>query len=183
MYFLHTPKLVLTGSSPSLRETADRAAALGAEVVVVDPASVAAVGTSTVGAPPADAASAEAASADAPLAEALLAVADLDGFDVAVVGIAPTGSAGDDLPAAAALLGPGLRHGALVIVSSASSVELDGRRLAHDLAERSGLEPGVQFDVVGVEGVDVRWSTGDEGEQITRFLVAQLGVGAPVQRG
>jgi hypothetical protein len=155
MYFLHSPKLVLTGSSPSLRETGDRAAALGAEVVVVDPVSVGEVDTAP-------------------------AVAELDGFDVAVVGIAPGRSAGADLRGAAVLLGPGLRHGALIIVSSASSAELDGRRFAQDLAERSDLEPGVQFDVVGVEAGDVRWCTGDEGDQVARFLVTKLAVGAPV---
>jgi UDP-N-acetyl-D-mannosaminuronate dehydrogenase len=158
MYFLHAPKLVLTGSSPSLRATGDRAAALGAEVVVVDPRSVSEVATAPH-------------------------VAELDGFDVAVVGIAPSCSASDDLLAAAELLGPGLRQGALVIVSSTSSVETAGRRLARDLAERSGLEPGTQFDVVWVEGAVVRWSTGDEGVQVARFLVTQLGVGAPVLLG
>lgn len=164
MYFLHAPKLVLTGSSPSLRETADRAAALGAEVVVVDPASVADPARITSD-------------------DAVPVLVELDGFDVALVVIADVASACDDLLPAASLLGPGLRNGALVIVSSAVSVESAGRVLAAGLGERAGLEAGRHFDVVGVEGDDVAWSTGDEGAETARYLVARLRTGVPVLHG
>ncbi|ROP73573.1 hypothetical protein EDF18_2937 [Frigoribacterium sp. PhB107] len=152
MFFLHAPKLVLTGSSSSLRETGDRAAALGAEVVVV-------VDSSTVAAPDA----------------AAPCVAELDGFDVAVVAVPDPASADADLRGAAARLAPALRHGALVIVQGTACVEPEGRRLADDLAERSGLEIGRQFDVVGLDGDHVTWSTGDEGAQTARHLMSRLG--------
>ena len=152
MFFLHAPKLVLTGSSSSLRETGDRAAALGAEVVVVDSSTVAAPG-----------------------APAEPCVAELDGFDVAVVAVPDPASADADLRGAAARLAPALRHGALVIVQGASCVEPEGRRLADDLAERSGLEIGRQFDVVGLDGDHVTWSTGEEGAQTARHLMSRLG--------
>ena len=151
MFFLHAPKLVLTGSSSSLRETGDRAAALGAEVVVVD--------SSTVAAPDA----------------AAPCVAELDGFDVAVVAVPEPASADAALRGAAARLAPALRHGALVIVQGTACVEPEGRRLADDLAERSGLEIGRQFDVVGLDGDHVTWSTGDEGAQTARHLMSRLG--------
>jgi hypothetical protein len=152
MYFLHAPKLVLTGSSSSLRATGDRAAALGAEVVVViEPQE--AVST-YVGADP--------------------CVAELDGFDVALVVAPDPASAGAELRCAAARLSPALRHGALVIVQSAACVEPAGRRLADELAERSGLDIGRHFDVVGLEGDDVTWSTGEEGAQTARHLMSRL---------
>ena len=151
MFFLHAPKLVLTGTSSSLRETGDRAAALGAEVVVVD--------STTVAAPDA----------------AAPCVAELDGFDVAVVAVPDPASADTDLRGAAARLAPALRQGALVIVQGAACVEPEGRRLAGDLAERSGLEIGRQFDVVGLDGDHVTWSTGDEGAQTARHLMSRLG--------
>jgi hypothetical protein len=158
MYFLHAPKLVLTGSSSSLRDIGDRATALGAEVVVVEPEPARVVD-------------------DAP------AVVELDGFDVAVVSIARSCGACADLACAAALLARGLRAGALVIVSSPASAERSGRRFAAELADRSGLALGRQFDVVGLEGDDVTWSTRDEGAQIARYLVDRLGAGAPVMQG
>jgi hypothetical protein len=151
MFFLHAPKLVLTGSSSALRETGDRAAALGAEVVVVD--------SSTVAAPDA----------------AAPCVAELDGFDVAVVAVPDPASADAALRGAAARLAPALRHGALVIVQGAACAEPEGRRLADDLAERSGLEIGRHFDVVGLDGDHVTWSTGDEGAQTARHLMSRLG--------
>ena len=151
MFFLHTPKLVLTGSSSSLRETGDRAAALGAEVVVVD--------SSTVAAPDA----------------AAPCVAELDGFDVAVVAVPEPASADAALRGAAARLAPALRHGALVIVQGTACVEPEGRRLADDLAERSGLEIGRHFDVVGLDGERVAWSTGETGAETARHLMSRLG--------
>jgi hypothetical protein len=103
MYFLHAPKLVLTGSSSSLRDIGDRATALGAEVVVVEPEPARVVD-------------------DAP------AVVELDGFDVAVVSIARSCGACADLACAAALLARGLRAGALVIVSSPAPARALGRQ-------------------------------------------------------
>ncbi|TWX34014.1 hypothetical protein ES689_15210 [Frigoribacterium sp. ACAM 257] len=158
MFFLHAPKLVLTGSSSTLRATGDRAAALGAEVVVVvEPRAAGDGGT---------------AAADAVTAAC---VAELDGFDVALVTVCDAASADVDLRDAAARLAPALRHGALVLVQSVACIELEGRRLAADLAERSGLEVGRHFDVVGLEGDDVTWSTGEEGAETARHLMSRLG--------
>jgi hypothetical protein len=153
MYFAHTPKIVLVGSSPVLRQTGDRAAALGAEIVVVEPVPV--VGLD-------------------------VAVGDLDGFDVAVVGVADASSAAADALHAARVLSSGLRRGALVIVSSDEPVEAEGRRLADDLAHRTGLIVGAHFDVVGVERGSVAWQTGAEGAETTRYLIGRLGAAAPV---
>lgn len=151
MYFLHAPKLVLTGSSPSLGDVGDRAAALGAEVLVLGPAPVVEP-------------------------DAVPALGELDGFDVAVVATeVSSGPSEFDLRSAASLLAPGLREGALVIVSSPVSVEPCGRRLAAELAERSGLEIGLHFDVVGVEGDVVTWSTGGDGAEVARYLMSRLG--------
>jgi hypothetical protein len=158
MFFLHAPKLVLTGSSSSLRETGDRAAALGAEVVLLDSSTTTALDP-----------------AAAPCLDDLDDLADLDGFDVAVVAVADPASADADLRGAADRLAPALRRGALVVVQGAACVEPEGRRLADDLAERSGLEIGRQFDVVGLDGDHVTWSTGDEGAQTARHLMSRLG--------
>lgn len=151
MYFAHSPKLVITGASSSLRETGDRAAALGAEVVVVGPAP-----EGDPGAP----------------------VGDLDGFDVAVVRVADRAAAAGEVARAARVLGPGLRRGALVVVTGDEHVDADGSRLALALAAFSGLQPGAQFDVVGVDHGVVAWQTGAEGAATARYLLGRLGLGA-----
>jgi hypothetical protein len=147
MYFAHAPKLVITGASSSLRETGDRAAALGAEVVVVGPA---------------------------PEGDLGVPVGDVDGFDVAVVAVADPATAAGELARAARLLGPGLRRGALVVVTGDEHVDDDGSRLARALAACSGLEPGAQFDVVGVAHGTVAWQTGAEGAATARYLLGRL---------
>jgi len=150
MYFAHAPKLVLTGSSELLRPLGDRAAALGAEVVVVD-------------------------------ADPGVPVGDVDGFDVAVVGVGGVAEVARDLGRACDVLATGLRRGALVIVSSPSdarSLEVQGRAFAADLAERSGLDLGDEFSVVAKEGDDITWNTGDEGAEVARYLVSRI-AGAP----
>ncbi|WP_185231028.1 hypothetical protein [Frigoribacterium sp. NBH87] len=146
MYFAHAPKLVLTGSSDLLRPLGDRAAVLGAEVVVVD-------------------------------ADPGLPVGDVDGFDVAVVGVGGVAEAARDLGRATEVLAPGLRRGALLIVSSPAglrSLESEGRAFAACLAERSGLDLGDEFSVVAKEGDAITWHTGEEGAEAARYLVSRI---------
>ena len=146
MYFAQAPKLVLTGSSDLLRPLGDRAAVLGAEVVVVD-------------------------------ADPGVPVGDVDGFDVAVVGVGGVAEAASDLGRAADVLAPGLRRGALVIVSSPAhvrSLEVEGRVFAAALAERSGLDLGDEFSVAAKEGEGITWHTGEEGAEVARYLVSRI---------
>jgi hypothetical protein len=168
VYFAHAPKLVLTGVLPALRPLADRAAALDAEVVLVGAPAVE---------PPAPA-----------------PVADVAGFDVAIVAVEADDVA-RQLDAAADLLAPGLRRGALVVVASRGPAESLGRCFAVDLGRRSGLDVGRDFHVAGVEcsarpdatsgaqeaSADVAWTLGPDGAEHVRYLLSRIG--APVLAG
>jgi len=151
MYFVHSPKLALVGSWSWAAPAADRAAALGAEVVAVELDE-----------------------------QAEVAVADLDGFDVAAVfGADRAQPCAAVLGRAADLLAPALCRGALVVLCESPALDDDGRRFVDSLAERSGLEAGVEFDVVAAAGDEVVWSTSDEAAETVLYLMATLRAAAP----